>query len=148
MYLVRVTKRVALRSNNFQVDMQNAAVDKARCRMCDMHAALRELEKQCGLRFVAEKLPRGSMLLEVRMFAIPADLVSHDMHMQGLTSRDAWQMVYQRMEQQASEQVEDGDKERAASEAEEAALLKVLTMRIQSAHGSYFSNDLYAPICR
>ena len=43
--------------------------------VCDTCAALRELEKQCGLRFVAEKLPRGSMLLEVRMPASPADAV-------------------------------------------------------------------------
>ena len=35
-------------------------------------------------------------------------------------------MVYQRMEQQAAKEADDGDGERTALEAEETALLKVL----------------------
>ena len=31
-----------------------------------MDAALKELERQQGLKYVSEKLPKGSMLLEVR----------------------------------------------------------------------------------
>jgi len=66
--------------SEFVLDPQPAENPSLHCGCC---AALKELERQQGLRYVSDKLPKGSMLLEVRHSFLPGLSRSTLLHEKG-----------------------------------------------------------------
>lgn len=89
--------------------------------------ALREVERQYGLKFVPEKLPKGSMLLQASFDVVLQPTVkSRSLAFNLVVNKSRMvQLVYQHIEHIAAEAAADESEARAAAEAEEETLLKV-----------------------
>ena len=69
--------------------LEKAPVALSSYRTCEYHAALKEMERQQGLRYVPDKLPKGSMLLEVRTSANKPH-IKYGMEAGPITKRVLW----------------------------------------------------------